>query len=310
MTYALAVHGGAGTIRRSDLTHEADRAYHAGLRRALDAGEAVLRDGGAAMDAVCAAVCALEDEPLFNAGRGAVFTSDGLQEMDAAVMDGRDRRAGAVAGVFGPRNPVLAARAVMERTRHVALIGPGALAVAREAGLPFEDAPYFFTQSRWDALRETLRLRAEGRVPEDPAVRHGTVGAVARDRGGHLAAATSTGGMTGKMPGRVGDTPLIGAGTFADDATCAVSGTGHGEVFVRWTAAAEIAARMRHGGQSLADAARHVVVEDLGRNDGSGGVVAVDGAGSIAMPFNCEGMYRGAVREGEEARTAIYAASS
>ena len=194
----------------------------------------------------------------------------------------------------------------MERTPHVALIGSGAAAMARAAGLPFEEPPYFFTQSRWDALQETLRLRAEGRASDDPAVRHGTVGAVARDRAGHLAAATSTGGMAGKMPGRMGDTPVIGAGTFADDATCAVSGTGHGEVFMRWTAAAEIAARMRHGGQSLADAARHVVMEDLGRNAGSGGVVAVDTAGHVTMPFNCEGMYRGAVCEGEEPHTAIY----
>lgn len=306
MTYALAVHGGAGTIRRDTLTDGAAAAYHDGLRRALAAGEAVLRVGGAALDAACAAVCVLEDEPLFNAGRGAVFTADGAQEMDAAVMDGRDRRAGAVAGLFGPRNPILAARAVMDRTDHVALIGPNALAVARAADLPFEEAPYFFTQARWDALQETLRLRADGRVSEDPAVRHGTVGAVACDSAGHVAAATSTGGMTGKAPGRVGDTPMIGAGTFADDATCAVSGTGHGEVFIRWCAAAEVAARMRHGGQSLRDAARHVVMEDLGRNDGSGGIIAVDARGNVTMPYNCEGMYRGMVRSGSGGWTAIH----
>ena len=306
MTYSLAIHGGAGTILQSSMTPEREAAYHTVLARALAAGEAVLRAGGAALDAVTEAVVALEDEPLFNAGRGAVFTSDGKQEMDAAIMDGRDRRAGAVAGIFGPRNPIRAARAVMERTDHVCLTGPNALAVARDAGLPFEPDEYFFTQARWNALQETLALRARGETDDDPARRHGTVGAVACDSAGRVAAATSTGGMTGKAPGRIGDTPMIGAGTFADDATCAVSGTGHGEIFVRWTAGAEIAARMRHAGQSLEDAARHVVIEDLGRNDGSGGVIAVDRHGNLSLPFNCEGMYRGWVRSGRAPSTAIY----
>ncbi|SFP98919.1 isoaspartyl peptidase/L-asparaginase family protein [Tranquillimonas alkanivorans] len=306
MTYSLAIHGGAGTILKSTMTPEKEAAYHAGLRRALDAGEAVLRDGGAALDAVTAAVCALEDEPLFNAGRGAVYTSEGKQEMDAAMMDGRDRRAGAVAGIFGPRNPVRAARAVMERTEHVCLVGPNALAVARDAGLPFEDADYFFTQARWDTLQETLRMREAGEVDDDPARKHGTVGAVARDFRGNLAAATSTGGMTAKAPGRVGDTPVIGAGTYADNATCAVSGTGHGEIFIRWTAGAEIAARMRYASETLEAAARHVVMNDLAPNDGSGGVIAVDAEGNIALPFNCEGMYRGFVRAGETPVTKIY----
>ncbi|XDA98022.1 isoaspartyl peptidase/L-asparaginase [Sulfitobacter sp. LCG007] len=306
MTYSIALHGGAGTILRSTMTPEREADYRAALARALDAGERVLRDGGAALDAVVEAVAALEDEPLFNAGRGAVFTSEGKQEMDAAVMDGRDRRAGAVAGIFGPRNPIRAARAVMETTDHVCLIGPNALTVARAAGLPFEEAPYFFTQSRWDALQETLDLRARGETNDDPARRHGTVGAVARDASGHLAAATSTGGMTAKAPGRVGDTPIIGAGTFADDATCAVSGTGHGEVFIRWTAGAEIAARMRYARQSLEEAANHVVMVDLAQNDGSGGVIAVDRNGNLALPFNCEGMYRASLRSGEEPRISIY----
>ena len=303
---ALAVHGGAGTILKSAMTPELEAAYHAGLRRALEAGHAVLAAGGAALDAVTAAVCALEDEPLFNAGRGAVFTSDGKQEMDAAIMDGAARRAGAVGGMFGPRNPIRAARAVMELTDHVFLIGPNALQVARDAGLPFEDKSYFFTQSRWDALQSTLKMRAEGVVDDDPARRYGTVGAVACDALGTVAAATSTGGMTAKAPGRVGDTPVIGAGTFADNATCAVSGTGHGEVFIRFTAASEIAARMRHAGQSLTDAADHVVNVDLAQNDGSGGVIAVDGQGNIAMPFNCEGMYRGSVTQDGPFETFIY----
>ncbi|MGR3629998.1 MAG: isoaspartyl peptidase/L-asparaginase family protein [Sulfitobacter sp.] len=306
MTYSLAIHGGAGTLLKENMTLEKEAAYHDALARALEAGEAILREGGSAMDAVEAAVCALENEPLFNAGRGAVYTSEGTQEMDAAVMDGRDRRAGSVAGVFGPKNPVKLARAVMERTEHVTLIGPNALEIARQAGLEFGDRDYFFTQSRWDALQETLAMRARGEVSDDPAVRHGTVGAVARDTAGNIAAATSTGGMTAKAPGRVGDTPMIGAGTFADNATCAVSATGHGEVFIRWNAAGEIAARMRHAGEDLATAADHVVLQDLAPNDGSGGVIAVDGAGNIAMPFNSQGMYRGSVRQGSAPETNIY----
>lgn len=305
-TFALAIHGGAGTIRRAKITAEQEAAYHAGLRQALEAGGDILRDGGSALDAVTAAVCALEDEPLFNAGRGAVFAANGLQEMDAAVMEGAGRRAGAVAGLRGPRNPVRAARAVMERTDHVLMIGEGAAEVARAAGLPFEDDRYFFTQGRWDALQRTLALRARGEVSADPAVRHGTVGAVALDRHGDLAAATSTGGMTGKAPGRVGDTPVIGAGTFADNETCAVSATGHGEIFIRYHAAAEIAARMRYRGDSLAKAAEHVVMRVLAPNDGSGGLVAVDRAGNIAMPFNSEGMYHGSLTEDGGPSTAIY----
>ncbi len=305
MTYALAIHGGAGTILESQMTDEKEAAYHAGLARALQAGQSVLQDGGPALDAVVAAVAALEDEPLFNAGRGAVFTADGKHEMDAAVMEGATRRAGAVGGIYGPRNPVRAARAVMERTPHVLLIGEGALRIARDAGLPFEDDDYFFTQARWDALQETLRMRDAGEDDADPARRHGTVGAVARDESGALAAATSTGGMTAKLPGRVGDTPVIGAGTWADT-TCAVSATGHGEIFTRWTAAAEIGARMRHLGESLAQAADHVVMRDLAPNDGSGGIIAVDAAGRVAMPFNCEGMYRGSVGSGTPLHTAIY----
>lgn len=306
MSYSLAIHGGAGTILKENLTPDLEARYRAGLDRTLEAGRSVLETGGSALDAVTAAVCALEDEPLFNAGCGAVFTSDGKQEMDAAIMDGRDRRAGAVGGIFGPLNPVRAARAVMERTSHVMLIGPNALAVARAAGLPFGEPEEFFTQARWDALQKTLEMRARGEEDDDPARRHGTVGAVARDAHGHLAAATSTGGMTAKAPGRVGDTPVIGAGTFADDATCAVSGTGHGEIFMRWTAAAEIAARMRHGGESLEQAAHHVVMEDLGKNDGSGGLIAIDAQGNITMPFNSPGMYRGSIEQGGAPATAIF----
>jgi len=279
--------------------------YHAGLRRALAAGRAVLAADGSALDAVTDAVVALEDDPLFNAGRGAVFTAAGTQEMDAAVMEGRERRAGAVAGIFGPRNPVLAARAVMERSPHVLMIGDGALTLCRAAGLAFENRAYFHTPERWRALQETLVRRQSGIAEDDEARHHGTVGAVACDCRGDLAAATSTGGTTGKLPGRVGDTPLIGAGTFADNASCAVSATGHGEFFIRFAVAYEIAARLVHRGEQLADAARSVV-DGLGRKGGSGGLVAVDRSGALALPFNCSGMYRGYVNGNGIVYTAIY----
>ena len=304
--FALAIHGGAGTILRSRMTPSREAAYHAGLRRALAAGRAVLADGGSALDAVSAAVMALEDEPLFNAGRGAVYTSSGKQEMDAAIMDGRDRSAGAVAGICGPRNPILAARKVMEQSGHVLLIGESAVEFCRSQGLAFEDPSYFHTDQRWQALQETLAMRRSGAEDQDESRRHGTVGAVARDRHGNLAAATSTGGMTAKRPGRVGDSPVIGAGTWADNETCAISATGHGEIFIRYAAAHEIAARMRHAGQTLEEASRAVVIDLLAPAGGSGGVIAVDHAGNIALPFNCSGMYRGIVRSDGALLTAIY----
>ena len=301
--FVLAVHGGAGTLRRSEMSAAQEALYHAGLRQALTAGRDILAAGGSALDAVTAAVVAFEDDPLFNAGRGAVFTAAGNQEMDAAVMDGRERRAGAVAGISGPRNPVLAARAVMERSPHVMLIGEGALAFCREQGLAFAEPAYFHTAARWRALQETLT--GDALVEPDEARRHGTVGAVARDRDGNLAAATSTGGMTGKLPGRVGDSPVIGAGTFADNASCAVSATGYGEFFIRFGAAYEIAARSRYAGQRLSDAAK-AVIEELAAKGGTGGLVAVDHTGAIALPFNCAGMYRGYVENDGPIYTAIY----
>ncbi len=304
-TVSLAIHGGAGTLRREAMTPELEAAHHAGLRAALRAGHAVLAAGGSALDAVTRAVTVLEDDPLFNAGHGAVFTTAGQLEMDAAVMDGRTRAAGAVAGVLGPRNPVLAARAVMEHSGAVLLIGEGALAFCRERGLAFEDAAYFHTDRRWEALQRELERRRQG-APDtrDDAARHGTVGAVARDASGHLAAATSTGGMTAKRPGRVGDCPVIGAGTWADG-SCAVSCTGTGEVFIRHAAAHEIAARMRLGGQDLRRAAGDVVAE-LARDGGDGGLIAVAADGTVALPFNCAGMYRGTVGPDGTPRTAIY----
>ena len=306
--YALAVHGGAGTIRRGAMSAGLEAEYHAALRRALDAGRALLAAGGGALDAVTAAVVALEDDPLFNAGHGAVFTSSGTLEMDAALMDGRDRRAGAVAAICGPKNPVLAARAVMEHSPHVLLVGDGALAFCREQGLDLAGPDYFATEARRLALHETLARRARG-IPEnreeDDASRHGTVGAVARDRSGNLAAATSTGGMTGKLPGRVGDSPIIGAGTFADNMTCAISATGDGEFFICFCAAHEVAARMRHRGEPLAEAAGAVIAE-IGRIGGSGGLVAIGHDSDPVLPFNCSGMYRGFVRQDGAIHTAIY----
>ena len=295
----LAIHGGAGTIPRSTLTPERADAYHAGLRRALAAGHAVLARGGTALDAVTAAVMALEEDPLFNAGRGAVYTAEGRHEMDAALMDGRDRRAGAIAGICGPRHPILAARAVMERSDHVFLAGEGAQRFCREIGLEHVDPAWFGTEARRAALdAEMVRRQAGAADDGDDSRKHGTVGAVALDAAGNLAAATSTGGMTAKRPGRVGDSPVIGAGTWADNATCALSGTGHGEYFIRYAVGHEIDARMRWAGQTLDEAAGAVMAE-LGPLGGSGGVIAVDARGNVALPFNCSGMYRGLVRVGE-----------
>jgi beta-aspartyl-peptidase (threonine type) len=263
------------------------------------AGREILAAGGNALDAATQAVVALEDDPLFNAGRGSVFTAAGTQEMDASVMDGRDHRAGAVAGIFGPRNPILAARAVMEHSRHVLLIGEGALAFCREQRVAFAEPYYFATEERRRELQHALAERSHNAAGE------GTVGAVARDCDGNLAAATSTGGMTGKTPGRVGDSPIIGAGTYADNATCAVSATGHGEFFIRYGTAFEIAARLRYAGQSLQQAS-DAVVEALAALGGRGGVIAVDHAGAFALPFNTAGMYRGYVQADGAIHTAIW----
>jgi beta-aspartyl-peptidase (threonine type) len=301
----LAVHGGAGTIASDAMDQEASAAHHEGLRAALRAGLAVLLGGGPAVDAVCAAVAVMEDDMLFNAGRGAVFTSAEQLEMDAAVMDGCDRRCGAVAGICGPQNPVFLARALMESGGPVFLTGRGAEDFARAAGLGFQPAGYFETARRRDALALELARRAAG-APDtrSDADRHGTVGAVARDAAGFLAAGTSTGGMTGKAPGRVGDTPVIGAGTLADD-VCAVSCTGTGEVFIRFTAAAEIAARLRYGGQRLEQAAEEVVAE-LAAHGGDGGLIALARVGPPVLPFNSNGMYRGWVTAEGVMRTAIH----
>jgi beta-aspartyl-peptidase (threonine type) len=299
--FALAIHGGAGTPLRAAFDAARAPEYHAGLRRALAAGRDILTDGGAALDAVTAAVIELENDPLFNAGRGAVYTAAGTHEMDAAIMDGSARRAGAVAGICGPRNPILAARAVMDHTPHVMLAGAGAMDFCRAQGLDFAPPGYFDTESRRRALAEFLR----GQGLDDQSRRHGTVGAVARDRAGNLAAATSTGGMTGKEPGRIGDSPVIGAGTFADNASCAVSATGHGEFFIRFAAAHEVAARVIHAGQTL-DLAAAAVIAEITAAGGSGGLVAIDRSGAIALPFSTPAMYRGYTRGDGVSHTAIF----
>ena len=237
-----------------------------------------------------------------------LMSEAGLNAPRFAIMDGRDCAAGCVAGICGPRNPIRLARAVMERTNHVLMIGEGALALGQDVGLEFEPEEYFFTQDRYDALQETLRMEARGILDQDASRRHGTVGAVARDRHGHLAAATSTGGMTAKRPGRVGDSPVIGAGVLADDRSCAISTTGDGETFLRFSVAREIEARVRLMGASLADACAQVVLSGEVLPRDSGGLIAVDRKGEIALPYNSAGMYRGFSIEGEEPRTSIYEA--
>ncbi|HEX5133407.1 MAG TPA: isoaspartyl peptidase/L-asparaginase [Candidatus Krumholzibacteria bacterium] len=308
----LVVHGGAGTIERSSMTPEQDAAYRAALAEALVAGYRVLSAGGPALDAVEAAICVLEDSPLFNAGRGAVFTSEGKNELDASIMDGATHNAGAVAAISGVRNPIKAARLVMERTSHVMMVGEGATRFARDQGLQFEDSSYFFTQKRWDELQRTQeeerKHEAEFGSLALPHMHLGTVGAVALDASGNLAAATSTGGLTNKRWGRVGDSPIIGAGTYADNATCAVSCTGRGEVFIQISAAHEVAALMRLKGLSVNEAARQVVHEELVKIGGAdtGGLIALDHAGNFAMELNTPGMYRGYVRADGKPHVFIY----
>jgi beta-aspartyl-peptidase (threonine type) len=280
--WAIVVHGGAGVIIRDHLKPETELQYKTVMKAAIDTGAAVLAAGGSALDAVEHTIRVLEDCPLFNAGKGAVFTHEGRNELDAAIMDGSSFAAGAVAGVTDIRNPISAARKVMEASPHVMLAGRGASEFAAEKGLEIVDPSYFYTEERYKALQRAL----EGE-------KHGTVGCVALDMNGDLAAGTSTGGMTNKRYNRIGDAPIIGAGTYANNATCAVSATGHGEYFIRYTVAHDISSLMEYKGLSLDSAARLVVMDKLVRAGGTGGVISVDRAGNISMPFNTEGMYRG-----------------
>ena len=299
LEWRLVVHGGAGVITREGMSPEKEAAYTAALETALEAGAAVLRNGGSALDAVEAAVIPMEDDPLFNSGHGAVFTAAGTHELDASIMDGRARNAGAVAGVTRVRNPIKAARAVMDKSEHVMFAGSGADAFAEAQGLDMVDNSYFDTDRRRQSLERVLEERVR-----TAADRHGTVGAVAIDQDGNLAAATTTGGMTAKAAGRIGDSPLIGAATYAENGVCAVSATGHGEYFIRVGVAKTICDRVKLAGDGIESAAESALAEvaELG---GDGGVIVLDGDGGYAFVFNSEGMYRGVV-DASGARTAIY----
>lgn len=328
--FTLAIHGGAGTILRSRMTPELELEYRGALDVSLKAGWAVLNEGGSALDAVETAVASLEDFPLFNAGRGSVFTHEGEQEMDASIMDGKTMKAGAVAFVKNIKNPVKLARLVMERTEHVLLAGDGADQFADQMGIETAPDEYFFTEHRWLQLQEAIvsgrtqldhsdidddesqdAAAASARVqtlvngnPSENSKSLGTVGAVACDKNGNLAAATSTGGMTNKKFGRVGDTPIIGAGNYADE-LCAVSCTGHGEYFIRGVIAYDVAARMKYKSLSLEDSASEAIAR-LTEINGEGGLVAVDSQGNITLQFNSEGMYRGSIDSDGKSNIEIY----
>ncbi len=296
--FAMAIHGGAGAILKSKMTPEKEKAYRAALTESLAAGYDLLASGGSALDAVQRAINVMEDCPLFNAGKGAVFTHDGQHEQDACIMDGTTRNAGAVAMLRRIKNPIDLARLVMEKSSHVLLADEGAEAFAKAHGMSFVDKAYFFTEHRWQQLQDALE-REKDDASEYTQLDHsiedktGTVGAVALDRHGNLAAATSSGGMTNKRAGRIGDTPMIGAGTYADNETCAVSATGVGEYIMRALVAYDIAALMAYKNMKLDDAANEVVMNKLTALGGKGGAIAIDRSGNIAMPFNSEGMHRG-----------------
>ncbi len=300
--YALAIHGGAGTMEWENMSAEARNSYETALLDALKAGEAILKSGGSSLDAVVAAITVLEDNPLFNAGRGAVYNEAGQLAHDASIMEGREGKAGAVGMVSCIKNPILAAKAVMDDGRHVFMVGRGAEVFAASNGVDTMPADYFYTKERRDAWEKTRKTRLEREFPLQPK---GTVGAVALDMKGNLAAGTSTGGMHYKRVGRLGDSPVIGAGTWADNKTCAISATGHGEYFIRNAVAHDISARMQYLGESLEKAAHEVVMVKLAALDAGGGIIAVNAKGNIAMPFNTSGMFRASVRAGEKPFVAV-----
>lgn len=302
--FGLAIHAGAGTLPRAEMSTEQERRYRDGLAAAIDSGYEVLRTGGTSLDAVTRAIVVLEDNPLFNAGHGAVFTLDGHNELDASIMDGATLAAGAVCGVKHIKNPVQLARAVMEHSEHVMLSSAGAEEFALSQGFQFVPQSYFYTEARWKQLQ---RIRGGETGLSALTISHvGTVGAVALDTHGHLAAGTSTGGMTGKRFQRIGDSPIIGAGTYADDRSCAVSATGHGEIFIRAAIAHDICARVRFGGRSLEQSVREVVHGELVQLQGEGGVIAIDPQGVIVMDFYTEGMFRGSRSADGEPYVDIY----
>jgi len=306
----LAIHGGAGVLPKKEMTAELRKKYEADLERALASGyKALQKDGATSLDAVEAAILVLEDSGLFNAGKGDVFTHEGRNELDASIMEGKDKRAGAVAGVSRIKNPISAARKVLA-SEHVLLVGAGAEHFAFAQGLKEVNPVYFWSEPRWRQLQQALEEEKKGekgaRKPGSANRHFGTVGAVARHGKGQLAAGTSTGGMTNKRPGRVGDSPLIGAGTYADNAACAVSATGHGELFIRHAVAHEIVALMKYKKLSVADAANEVLKQLPEEEGGIGGIIVLDANGNLAMPYNTEGMYRGYVTHDGKIHVAIY----
>ena len=305
----LVIHGGAGTIRKENMTPELEAEYIAKLTEALDEGYAVLESGGSSADAVIRAISIMEESPLFNAGKGAVFTNEERNELDASIMDGATGNAGAVAGVTNIKSPIRAAYEVMVNSKHVMMSGTGAEQFAREQGLEIVDPEYFYTERRFNQLKR-IKDSDESQLDHDAEdasdKKHGTVGAVALDKDGNIVAGTSTGGMTNKKYGRIGDSPIIGAGTFASNKTCGVSSTGHGEYFIRSVVAYDIAALMEYKNISLQEAADYVVKEKLVETGGTGGVVALDANGNVAMPFNTAGMYRGYIKKKGEAKVLIY----
>jgi beta-aspartyl-peptidase (threonine type) len=306
----LVIHGGAGTIRKANMTPEKEAAYHAALKQALDSGYAVLKRGGKSTDAVITAIKIMEDSPLFNAGKGAVFTNEEKNELDAAIMDGSNLMAGAVAGVTTIKNPITAAYAVMTQSEHVMMVGKGAEQFAQLNGVELVDPSYFFDSARYKALLKAKQSEKDkDAMLYDPYTRDtkfGTVGAVALDQYGNLAAGTSTGGMTNKRFGRVGDAPIIGAGTYANNQTCAISATGWGEYFIRLNVAHDVAALKGYAGLTVQQAADSVVMKKLPALGGDGGIIALDRQGNFALTFCTEGMYRGYVNEKEGAKTFIY----
>ena len=298
--YALVIHGGAGTILPENMTPDKEKAIRKAMNAALDAGAKILGEGGSAADAVEATIWIMEDSEYFNAGKGAVFTNAGINEMDASFMTGHDQNAGAVGGVTTIKHPISAARAVMEQSEHVLLSGKGANDFAIESGLESVDPKYFYTEGRYQSLQRALEGEKVEQENEDVDKKHGTVGCVALDKSGNLAAGTSTGGMTNKRYNRLGDSPIIGAGTYADNATCGVSCTGWGEYFIRYAVAYDVHARMAYGGVSLEEAANAVIHETLTSKEGTGGLIAMDARGNVTMPFNTPGMYRGYLKAGGE----------
>lgn len=307
-TFALAIHGGCGVMPSSEMPAELAKSAREGLRASLDAGHAILARGGSALDAVQAAVAVMEDHPAFNAGHGSVFNAEGGHELDASIMDGASLKAGAVAGIRVARNPITVARGLLEDGDPLFLQGDGADRYARAKGFKIVDQAYFGTELRRRMLAEMKALTAKGQAQRaNEAQKHGTVGAVALDQAGHLAAATSTGGYSNKPLGRVGDTPIIGAGTYANDATCAISATGKGEFFIRKVLAHEIHARMAYLKHDLAKACDDLVMRELPEWGSGAGLVAVDAQGRVTLPYNTSGMYRGSVTSTQAPTVAIYA---